>query len=463
MTLKIGFVSLGCPKNLVDSEVMMGQLSREGFEITADRSEADILVVNTCGFIEPAKEESIQNILEMAEMKKSGRCRKLIVAGCLAERYRPQVRKEIPEVDAVLGVHELDQIVTLCTEEAPGKKPDRSRKHDPVPPRKLTTPGHSAYLKIAEGCGHECAFCVIPQIRGPHRSRSMSSILREAEQLADSGVVELNLVSQDTTAYGQDRNLEHGLARLLEKLAQIPGVRWIRFLYAYPSTLDPAVLELMASEPKICRYLDLPLQHASGRILHRMRRGGTRRSLERLVGRIRRAVPAVSLRTAMIVGYPGETREDFQELMDFCAEMRFEHLGVFLYSDEEETASFREKNKIPRRTMESRQMRLMTQQARISRKINRAFLGKEVEVLLDGVHPESEWLFQGRMAGQAPEIDGTVLINEAEIPEVRAGCFYRVRITQALDHDLVGTIVTGTPPAPAEHAAGRSKKVWTEK
>jgi ribosomal protein S12 methylthiotransferase len=442
MTVKIGFVSLGCPKNLVDSEVMMGHLTREGFAITADRTEAEILVVNTCGFIQPAKEESIQNILEMAEMKKHGRCRKLIVAGCLAERYRSQIKAEIPEVDEVLGVQELDAIVALCGKSLEELKPESTAIPPPALNRKLSTPGHFAYLKIAEGCGHDCSFCVIPQIRGPHRSRSLRAIVQEAEELAAAGVRELNLVSQDTTAYGVDRNQEHGLARLLEQLARIPEIRWIRFLYAYPSTLDQEVLELMAVEPKICRYLDLPLQHVSTRILHRMRRGGTRRSLERQIHRIRKIVPEVALRTAMIVGYPGESREEFLELMSFCAEVRFDHLGVFSYSDEEGTASFCQMPKIPERTRESRRRRLMEQQARISLQKNRTFLGKEVEVLLDGAHPDSEWVYQGRMARQAPEIDGVVLINETDIDPLTPGCFYRVRITEALEHDLVGGIVS---------------------
>jgi ribosomal protein S12 methylthiotransferase len=441
MPIKIGFLSLGCPKNQVDSEVMMGLLISRGFEITSKKEEAEILIVNTCGFIDPAKEESIQAILEMVEMKKRGSCRKLIVAGCLAERYREEVRREIPEVDAVLGVHQLNDILMLCREKEETIARQTPLSSDPSVKRVLTTPAHYAYLKISEGCSHECSFCVIPHIRGKHHSRRLSSLLQEAEELASAGVRELNLISQDTTAYGSDLGMKNGLAKLLRKLIRIAEIRRIRFLYAYPNTIDREVLELMASESKICSYLDLPLQHVSRRILKDMQRGGTGHSLERLIRRIRDTVPNISLRTAMIVGYPGETDAEFAELMDFCRNMRFDHLGVFCYSEQEGTIAAGRQPKISPRTAENRRRRLMRQQETISRQINRRRIGQTIEVFLDGVSSESEWLYVGRTEFQAPEIDGVVFINDSRVENLQVGGLYQVKITRAWEHDLIGYIV----------------------
>ncbi len=421
---------------------MMGLLVDQGFQITAQKEEAEILVVNTCGFIHPAKEESIQAILEMAEMKKKGRCRRLIIAGCLAERYREEIDREFPEIDAILGVHQLSDIVALCRVEK-----EKITRQSPVPSpaepkRILTTPGHYAYLKISEGCSHECSFCVIPHIRGRHHSRRISSLLREAEMLVSGGVRELNLIAQDTTAYGSDLGMKNGLAKLLQRLVRLEGLRRIRFLYAYPHTIDWEVLELMAAEPKICSYLDLPLQHVSRRILKDMKRGGTRHSLEKLIRRIRNTVPDISLRTAMIVGYPGETEEEFAELLDFCSEIRFDHLGVFCYSEEEGTvAAAGRLPRIPPRTAENRRRRLMRRQEQISRRINRRRIGQVMEVMLDGISAESEFLYVGRTQFQAPEIDGVVLINDTCIDPLQPGQLYRVKITRAWEHDLIGCIL----------------------
>jgi ribosomal protein S12 methylthiotransferase len=442
---KIGFVSLGCPKNLVDSEVMMGLVRQHGFELTANQSEAEIIVVNTCAFIDPAKRESIETILEMAELKKTGQCQKLVVTGCLIERYRDELLNEMPEIDAALGTNQIEDILKVCAngdlESAPTSRA-MEYLYDHTTPRVLATPRFTAYIKIAEGCDHTCAFCIIPKLRGGFRSRQIESVVREAEALAEQGVRELVLVSQDTTHYGEDLGIHHGLAKLLRRLARVEGVDWVRFLYCYPNHVTAELLEVVAEEERLCKYVDIPFQHASANVLHRMRRGGSRAFLEQLVDRIRRRIPGVSLRTTFIVGFPGETDEDFDELLSFVRQVEFDHVGVFTYSDEEGTQAYHHDGKVSQRVMLARQRRLMKEQARISRRKNQPLVGQRVRVLLEGYSEETELLLRGRMASQAPEIDGCVLIND--VPEeraVQAGDFVTVEITEAFDHDVLGRIV----------------------
>src|SRR6185436_15485814 len=336
---RIGFVSLGCEKNLVDTEVMMGMLGRRGYEMTPHPVEADVIVVNTCGFIDKAKKESIDTILEMAEFKNSGNCSRLVVTGCLVERYRADLQREIPEVDAVLGTTQLESIIDVCEDRPSPKVENPYYLYDENSPRLLTTPRYTAYIKIAEGCDRPCSFCIIPKIRGHYRSRPLQSILNEARYLSESGVKEVVLISQETTRYGDDLGMKHGLSDLLRQLATLEGLQWIRFLYCFPSQVDDALLTTMREVPKICKYMDMPLQHANGRILRSMKRGGNAESLKKLVGHIREQVPGVTMRTSMIAGYPGETEEEFDELCRFVEEMQFDRLGTFTYSDEEGTAS----------------------------------------------------------------------------------------------------------------------------
>ncbi|MGH9833821.1 MAG: 30S ribosomal protein S12 methylthiotransferase RimO [Blastocatellia bacterium] len=452
---KIGFVSLGCPKNLVDSEVMMGQLKQHGYELTTDREAADVIVVNTCGFIQSAKEESINTILEMAELKDSANLKRLVVAGCLVERYRQDLLNQLPEVDAVLGTSEIEKIVAAVDPAAVARQDAAfvasnawmtrglpTYIYDENSPRVLATPKHFAYVKIAEGCDHTCAFCAIPQMRGNYRSRRAGSILREAEQLAAQGVKELVLISQDSTQYGLDLGIKDGLADLLRSLARVDGVEWIRVMYTYPNSLSDATLAAMAEEPKVCNYLDMPLQHASASVLKRMRRGGNRQLLEKLLGRARQFVPAIALRTTFIVGFPGETDDDFDELMRFVRDVEFDRVGVFTYSDEEGTHGFELDGKVPARVMRSRRAKLMREQAKISRRRNQALIGRRFRSLLEGVSEESELLLQARLESQAPEVDGHVLINDA--PEGFAGepgDFIEIEITEAHDYDLVAKVV----------------------
>ncbi|MEW5975756.1 MAG: 30S ribosomal protein S12 methylthiotransferase RimO [Acidobacteriota bacterium] len=437
---KIGFVSLGCEKNLVDSEVMLGLLSRRGYQITPDQGDADVIVVNTCGFIDKAKQESIDTILEMAELKSSGRCSRLVVTGCLVERYRTEIQKEIPEVDAVLGTTQIESIIDVCEDRALPSVDNRYYLYDEHTPRLRTTPQYTAYIKIAEGCDRPCSFCVIPRMRGPYRSRPMQSILNEARFLADSGVKEIVLISQETTFYGVDLGMRHGLAELLRNLARIDGLGWIRFLYCYPSQLDHEVLAVLREEPKVCNYIDMPLQHVSARILKSMRRGGNAQSLRRQVQQIRESVPGIALRTSMIVGYPGETDEEFSELCGFVEELEFDHLGVFTYSDEEGTASSELTEKVPQRVINRRRSQLMKLQSRISRRRNRRLVGRCFPCLVEGPSQETDLLWQGRLEAQAPRIDGVVLINDVAGLAPLPGDFRTVEITQALDYDLVGRL-----------------------
>src|SRR5262245_5914978 len=445
---KVGFVSLGCPKNLVDSEVMLGTLARRGYSITPDKQDADIIVVNTCGFIDSAKKESIDTILEMAELKTQGNCKKLVVAGCLAERYRTEIQKEIPEIDFVFGPDELGRIVEAVrlhdTDDIPDVSIDAlyTSKEVPTIPRMLTTPSYMAYLKISEGCDHVCSFCAIPGFRGRFRSRSVNDLVAEARRLAEQGVREVVIVSQDTMAYGKDIGLPDGITHLLRELVRVDGLRWVRFLYCYPHSISDDLVRLVASEERLCKYFDIPYQHASRPVLDRMRRGGNRDLYERQIESIRQAMPDVGLRTSFIVGFPGETDEQFNEVLTFVKNVEFDNVGVFLYSDEEGTGAFQLDAKVPRRTAVRRRNQLMKQQAKISRSKLKSMVGRRVEVLLEGVSDESELLLKGRMETQAPDIDGHVLINDLDGCSPRTGHFYLTEITESLEYDLVGRIVT---------------------
>ncbi|HWR51966.1 MAG TPA: 30S ribosomal protein S12 methylthiotransferase RimO [Bryobacteraceae bacterium] len=447
--LKVGFVSLGCPKNLVDTEVMMGQLAARGHELTPRPEEAEVIVVNTCSFIDPAKQESVDTILEMAEFKKTGAARRLIVAGCLVERYRDDIRKTLPEVDAVVGTNELDEIVAACETGQTEAHPEPYLYHDATP-RVLATPGHFAYIKIAEGCDHPCSFCVIPQFRGRFRSRRFESVVSEARRLFDSGVRELNLIGQDTTCYGEDLGIKDGLAELLVRLAAIetPREKWVRFLYAYPNRINQRLLDAVASSASIAPYIDVPLQHASREVLKRMRRGQSGESFLKIIERIRATIPGVAIRTSMIVGFPGETDSDFDELCRFVEAAQFDRLGVFSYSDEETSQSYHLNEKIEPRKIYNRKRRLMAIQRKISARRNRQAIGREFSVLVEGRSTETDLLWQARSQVQAPEIDGVCLVNDVEGAEPRRGEIRRFRVTEAHDYDLVGTLLEPTE-APA--------------
>jgi ribosomal protein S12 methylthiotransferase len=445
--MKIGFVSLGCPKNLVDSEVMLGMAEQEGHEITADASQADVLVVNTCAFIDRAKQESIDTILEMAELKKQAAGRRLIVTGCLAERYRDELKKEIPEIDAVYGTGEVPDFVSGL---APGVKPLTLHRRTPAfgvdlptyiydadTPRKRVTPGHYAYVKIAEGCDYKCAFCIIPKMRGHYRSRSIESIVQEARQLAAQGVKELLLISQDSTFYGIDRGERGALPALLRALNDVAGLEWIRLLYLYPTTISDDVIDAIAECEKVCKYIDLPLQHASDAVLRRMKRPGTRGGYEKLLARIRDRVPGVTLRTTFIVGFPGETERDFEELMSFIEAVRFDHVGVFTYSHEEGTTAHQLADDVAGPIKRKRQSLLMSRQKRIVAARQKARIGERATLLVDGPSKEHELVLRGRLQGQAPEIDPHVYLTDADPETVHAGAFLEVEIVGADGYDLV--------------------------
>jgi len=474
--LKVGFVSLGCPKNLVDSEVMMGLLTQAGAELTPQAEDADIIVVNTCSFIGSAQQESVDTILEMARHKTHGRAQKLVVAGCLVERFRDEIRKNIPEVDAVVGTGELEKILgaagiageTAAASDSPfvilssraegdarAAKGRFSREtwdgaiadlpnylYDDKTPRVLATPRHTAYIKIAEGCDHPCSFCIIPQLRGKFRSRRFESVIAEAERLARNGVREITLIGQDTTCYGEDLGLTDGLALLLERLAQIEDLRWIRFLYAYPNKITGRLLETIAAHAKICSYIDVPLQHASPSVLKRMKRGSSAGLFLRCIEKMRHTIPGVTLRTSFIVGFPGETEKEFEELCDFVSEAQFDWMGAFGYSDQEGAGAFNLGEKVSAREIQRRQKRLMQIQRGISKRKKKALVGEEFDLLLEGTSEETELLLEGRTAMHAPEIDGKVLVNDfPQELEPQPGEFYRCQITAAHDYDLVAKIL----------------------
>ena len=476
---KVGFVSLGCPKNLVDSEVMMGLVARAGAELTTRAEDADVIVVNTCSFIESAQQESINTILEMAAHKAGGRAKKLVVAGCLVERFRDQIRNDIPEVDAVVGTGELENILA-ATGVAPAviqsgvrndspfvvlqSRPEGDARaaqgrfsrdswdgaladlpnylYDDATPRVLATPRHMAYIKIAEGCDHPCTFCIIPQLRGQFRSRRFESVVAEAERLARTGVREITLIGQDTTCYGEDLDLKDGLALLLEKLAAIDDLRWIRFLYAYPNKITGKLLDTIAAHDKICSYMDVPLQHASPSALKRMKRGGGADLFLRSIAKMRRTIPDLTLRTSFIAGFPGETEKEFEELCDFVREAQFDWMGTFAYSDQEGAAAYALDKKLSPREIEHRRKHLMGIQRQISKKKKKALVGQEFDLLLEGESEESELLLEGRTVMHAPEIDGKVFVNDfPDESALQPSQFYRCQITEAHDYDLVAKIV----------------------
>jgi ribosomal protein S12 methylthiotransferase len=506
----VGFVSLGCPKNLVDSEVMMGLLHRGGAQLTPRAEDADILVVNTCSFIDSAKQESVDTILEMVQHKiaNGGRAQKLIVAGCLVERYRDEIMKNIPEVDAVVGTGELEailsaaglhqpatnspfailstaqierhassvnqhsrpesdsaQILNETTSRAEGDAREQQGRFSreawdgataPLPtylysdetPRILTTPRASAYIKIAEGCDHPCSFCIIPQLRGKFRSRPLASIVAEAKSLIAQGVREITLIGQDTTCYGEDLAPDEltgkrpELADLLDALAPLQGLKWLRFLYAYPNKITTRLLESIAKHDNVAKYLDVPLQHASASVLRRMKRGGTSDRFLQIITKARKTIPGLVLRTSFIVGFPGESEADFQELCDFIQSAQIDWLGVFSYSDEEGAGAFDLDQKVPKRTIEARRRKLMRLQQKISRNSRKAWIGRELDILVEGESEETDLLWQGRSLDQAPEIDGKVLINDFGPHETLVpGTFYRAEITESHDYDVVARII----------------------
>ena len=490
---KVGFVSLGCPKNLVDSEVMMGLLAESGAEITPRAEDADVIVVNTCSFIDTAQQESVNTILEMARHKTEGRAQKLVVAGCLVERCRNDIQKDIPEVDAVVGTGELERIIAAAgllpdkpkadlggaptesgypiigssgqqslvaiSSRAEGDARERAGRfsreewqgaigdlpnylYDENTPRLLATGRASAYIKIAEGCDHPCAFCIIPQLRGKFRSRRFESVVLEAERLARQGVREITMIGQDTTCYGEDLGLKDGLALLLDRLAKIEELRWVRFLYAYPNKVTPRLLETIAANEKIPSYIDVPLQHASANVLKRMKRGGSAEIFLKQIERMRRTIPDLTLRTSFIVGFPGETERDFEELCDFVREAQFDWMGVFGYSDQEGATAFAQDDKVEACEIEHRRKKLMAIQKPISRRKKKALVGREFDILVEGPSEESELLWEGRTAMHAPEIDGKVYIADFEDEcELEAGSFHGCEITEAHEYDLVAKLL----------------------
>jgi ribosomal protein S12 methylthiotransferase len=437
---RVGLVSLGCPKNLVDGEVMLGTLRARGYELVNDATQADVLLVNTCAFIDSAKQESVDAILEMAKLKEQHPGRRLVVTGCLAQRYDAELRREIPEIDATLGTNQVADVVRAVegqdTHVDVGTRP--SFLYSGEAPRLLSTPRWSAYVKISEGCDYTCSFCIIPTLRGLHRSRPADDIVAEAKALAARGVRELVLVAQDSTRYGLDLGIRNGLAPLLRRLGEIDGLKWIRVMYAYPATMSDEILQAIAETEKVVKYVDMPLQHASDAVLRRMKRPTGRGNLLGMVERVREKVPGVAFRTSFIVGFPGETEAEFEELLRFVEEARFDHLGVFTYSHEEGTTAHALADDVAARTKQSRRRKLMSLQKKIATRRNRARRGQRFEVLVEGPHPESEWLLEGRLASQAPEIDGSVILNDGRADP---GTFVTCEVTEAHAYDLVARIV----------------------
>ena len=455
---KVGFVSLGCPKNLVDSEVMMGILAREGYELTPRADEAEVLVVNTCSFIEAAQKESVDAILEMAEHKRFGAAKKLIVAGCLVERFRAQILEQVPEVDAVVGTGEVERILEAVEGDLrvlPAQTP-AFLYHD-LTPRIITTPKHAAYIKIAEGCDHPCTFCIIPELRGKFRSRRFESVVREAENLAKAGAREITLIGQDTTSYGEELGLRDGLAQLLEKLAQVDGLLWVRFLYAYPNRVTQKLLDTLAAHPRLAKYMDMPLQHASRNVLARMKRGSNGEAFLKLLERMRATISGIALRTSFIVGFPGETERDFEELCDFVKAAKVDWMGVFEYSDVDNAESFALDRKVDAKTIADRRSRLMAIQKKISRENMRAkYLPRRSRksesptftALVEGPSKDHPLVWEARLESMAPEIDGKLYLTDIELPDgevAAAGDIARVEITKADAYDLIGRVVEIQP------------------
>ena len=440
--MKILFLSLGCDKNLVDSEVMLGMLTSRGYEITDDENEADVIIINTCCFIHDAMEESIQNILDMAEYKKNGKAKALIVAGCLAQRYRQEILDEIPEVDEVLGTTAIDQIIRAVDQALEGKKEvilsDLNALPLPDARRAVSTGGHFAYLKIAEGCDKHCTYCIIPKLRGSYRSIPMEYLLKEAQELADQGVKELILVAQETTLYGKDIYGEKSLHRLVRELCRINGIQWIRILYCYPEEITDELIQVMKEEKKVCHYLDLPIQHANDQVLKRMGRRTTKQELIDIVHKLRKEIPDICLRTTLITGFPGETREQHEELMEFVDEMEFDRLGVFTYSPEEGTPAAEMPDQIDQEVKEERQAELMELQQEVAFDKAGEMKGREVLVMIEGKVAD-ENAYVGRTYRDAPNVDGLIFINTEE--ELVSGDFVKVEVTGALDYDLIGGLV----------------------
>ena len=440
--MNILFISLGCDKNLVDSEVMLGLLDAKGYQMVDDETLADVIVVNTCCFIHDAKEESIQMILEMAQYKTKGRLKALIVTGCLAQRYQKEILEEIPEVDAVLGTTSYDKIVETVEEALAGNGHLKLADVDALPlvdvKRLVTTGGHYAYLKIAEGCDKHCTYCIIPKIRGNYRSVPMERLLKEAEELAEQGVKELILVAQETTLYGKDLYGEKSLSKLLRELCKINGIRWIRILYCYPEEIDDALIQVMKEEKKICHYLDLPIQHANDTILKRMGRRTSKQQLKKIVRKLRQEIPDIALRTTLITGFPGETQEQHEELMEFVDEMEFDRLGVFTYSPEEDTPAAEMSDQISEEVKEDRQAELMELQQDIVFDQAEDMIGQEVLVMIEGKVAD-ENAYVGRTYKDAPNVDGLIFINTDE--ELMSGDFAKVKVTGALEYDLIGELM----------------------
>ena len=442
----IGFVNLGCSKNQVDSEIMLGTLTSEGFELTADPESAEVVIINTCGFIEEAKQESINAIIEHGELKKAGSCKALIAAGCLAQRYQGELLNELPELDGVVGTGEIARIAEICRLVLQSREQPQRVWMSPPPylydeftPRLRLGKQHSAYIKIAEGCNRACAFCAIPIMRGKQRSRSVASIVAEAKRLAEEGVKEINLISQDTMHYGLDLGLRSGLVDLLRELVQVKGLRWIRPFYLYPQQVTDELIALYAGEEKIAKYIDMPLQHINDQILKRMNRLGNKASITELVDRMRRLIPGLTFRTAFIVGFPGETKSAFSELKRYLVDMEFDRVAIFLYSDEEGTPAVQIGRKIDRRVMEDRRAELMNVQELICERQSRNKIGTTVEVLVEGTSEETDLLLEARHEGMAPEIDGVVYINDGT---ANPGDFVKVEISEASTYDLVGHIIS---------------------
>jgi len=443
MKQKVSLVSLGCPKNLVDAEVMLGHLPVDRFEIVTDEAQADIIIVNTCSFIKEAKEESVETILEVADYKKSGRCRLLVVTGCLPQRYREELAGELPEVDLFMGTGDAPRIVELLDARTSGRETLQAvglpeYLYDHTTPRVQSSPFYSTYVKIAEGCANHCSYCIIPQLRGTLRSRSVASVVEEVQRLVGAGVKEVNLIAQDVTAYGADRDDGARLEELLRQLVKIDGLQWLRLLYAYPDGISDELLDLMAGEEKICNYLDVPLQHVDDSILAMMNRRVDQAAIRQLLGRIRHRVPDITLRTSFIVGFPGETDEQFNSLLDFVNEGHFERVGVFRYSREEGTAAATLEVQVPERTKKSRYHKLMKAQSRVSFRKNRALVGNIEPVLVEGFSEETELLLRGRSVRQAPDVDGQIYITSGQAD---IGAIVPLRITDSSEYDLIGEIV----------------------
>lgn len=441
--MKLALISLGCSKNLVDSEHYLGILSkRKGMELTSELSEADIVIVNTCGFIGDAKEESIETILEVSEFKETGNLKKLIVAGCLAQKYSEEILKELPEVDAVIGTGDIDKIEKVVDEILENKKVVETKNMtflaNANTERVLTTASHTAYLKISEGCNRACTYCIIPQMRGRLRSRSIEDIVEEAKRLVASGVREINLLAQETTEYGMDLYGDKKLAALMKELCKIEGLKWLRTYYMHPEYVTDELIEVMKSEEKICKYFDVPIQHVSDNILRNMARAKSGEQVKDVLNRIRKAIPEATIRTTLIVGFPGETEENFQELMDYVREFEFDYAGVFKYSREEDTVAYNLPNQVPEEIKEKRYAELVNLQSEIAERKNRRLLGEEIEVMIDGVSSESEYLLEGRTRGQALEIDGKVLTADGT---AKPGEIVKVKFEQNFEYDFVGPIV----------------------